>query len=220
MLALRQGRVVDVDGLVDGLWGEELPAAPRNALHHHIARLRAALGEESIVGSPDGYALKDARVDAVRFEELLAETRAALRDGGHRCRGGRGRLGAGALARACAAGPDRQRRGSAPRHAGSRRCTSTRSRRTSRSGSRSASIASSRRRSVRRSRQPFPRAAVGAADAGALPQRPPGRCAGDVPGGAARARRRVGARAGAGAPAAPGGDPRARPGDRRRPCRP
>ena len=81
MLALRQGRVVDVDGLVDGLWGEELPAAPRNALHHHIARLRAALGEESIVGSADGYALKDARVDAVRFEELLAETRAALRDG-------------------------------------------------------------------------------------------------------------------------------------------
>jgi predicted ATPase/DNA-binding SARP family transcriptional activator len=81
MLALRQGRVVDVDGLVDGLWGEELPAAPRNALHHHIARLRAALGDESIVGTADGYALKGARVDAVRFEELLAETRAALRDG-------------------------------------------------------------------------------------------------------------------------------------------
>jgi predicted ATPase/DNA-binding SARP family transcriptional activator len=80
MLALRQGRVVDVDGLVDGLWGEELPAAPRNALHHHIARLRAALGEEAIVGSADGYALKNARVDAVRFEELLRETRAALRD--------------------------------------------------------------------------------------------------------------------------------------------
>ena len=81
MLALRQGRVVDVDALVDGLWGEELPAAPRNALHHHIARLRAALGEESIVGSPDGYALKGAHVDAVRFEELLAETRSALREG-------------------------------------------------------------------------------------------------------------------------------------------
>ena len=81
MLALRRGRVVDVDALVDGLWGEELPAAPRNALHHHVARLRAALGESSIVGSADGYALSDARVDAVRFEELLAETRGALRDG-------------------------------------------------------------------------------------------------------------------------------------------
>ena len=81
MLALRQSRVVDVDALVEGLWGEELPAAPRNALHHHIARLRAALGESSIVGSADGYAMSDAGVDAVRFEELLAATRGALRDG-------------------------------------------------------------------------------------------------------------------------------------------
>ena len=81
MLALRPSQVVDVDSLVDGLWGEELPAAPRNALHHHIARLRAALGEESIVGSPNGYALADARIDAVRFEQLLGETRAALRGG-------------------------------------------------------------------------------------------------------------------------------------------
>ena len=80
MLALRHGRMVGVDALVDGLWGEELPSAPRNALHHHIARLRAALGESAIAGSADGYALKDARVDALRFEELLAETRAALRD--------------------------------------------------------------------------------------------------------------------------------------------
>jgi len=80
ILALRQGRVVDVDTLVDALWGEDLPAAPRNALHHHIARLRAALGEEAIVGSSDGYALRNAHVDAVRFEELLGETRSALRE--------------------------------------------------------------------------------------------------------------------------------------------
>jgi predicted ATPase/DNA-binding SARP family transcriptional activator len=81
MLALRNGRVVDVDSLVDALWGEELPSAPRNALHHHVARLRAALGDETIVGSPEGYALKDGRVDALRFEELLSETRGALREG-------------------------------------------------------------------------------------------------------------------------------------------
>ncbi len=67
--------------LVDGLWGEELPAAPRNALHHHVARLRAALGEESIVGSSDGYALHGRPSMPAQFEELLAETRAALRDG-------------------------------------------------------------------------------------------------------------------------------------------
>ena len=81
MLALRAGRVVGVDMLIDGLWGADLPSAPRNALHHHIARLRAALGEESILGSSDGYALHGAHVDVARFEELLADTRAALRDG-------------------------------------------------------------------------------------------------------------------------------------------
>src|SRR5581483_269395 len=67
--------------LVDGLWGAELPAAPRNALHHHVARLRAALGEDAIGGSADGYALRGELVDAVRFDELLRETRGALRDG-------------------------------------------------------------------------------------------------------------------------------------------
>jgi predicted ATPase/DNA-binding SARP family transcriptional activator len=81
MLALNGGRVAHVDALVEGLWGEDLPAAPRNALHHHVARLRAALGPESIAGSGDGYALGDASVDALRSEELLGETRAALREG-------------------------------------------------------------------------------------------------------------------------------------------
>jgi len=81
MLALHGGRVVGVDALIDGLWGEELPSAPRNALHHHVARLRATLAHESIIGPPDGYALKGANVDALRFEELLEEARAELRQG-------------------------------------------------------------------------------------------------------------------------------------------
>jgi predicted ATPase/DNA-binding SARP family transcriptional activator len=81
LLALRRGRVVDVDSLIDALWGEDLPAAPRNAVQHHVARLRAALGHDTIVASPDGYALPDAAVDALRFEELLADTRSALRTG-------------------------------------------------------------------------------------------------------------------------------------------
>ena len=81
MLALRNGRLVGVDMLIDGLWGEELPTAPRNALHHHVARLRASLGEDAIAGSADGYALQDAGVDAADFEALLAETRSASRAG-------------------------------------------------------------------------------------------------------------------------------------------
>ena len=82
--ALRRGRVVGVDALVEALWGEHLPAAPRNAVQHHVARLRAALGPGSILASPDGYELKDASVDALRFEELLAQARAYLREGNAR----------------------------------------------------------------------------------------------------------------------------------------
>jgi predicted ATPase/DNA-binding SARP family transcriptional activator len=84
VLALRRSRVVGVDELIDALWGDQgegLPAAPRNAIQHHVARLRAALGQESIVGSADGYALGNASIDAGRFEELLAEARGALREG-------------------------------------------------------------------------------------------------------------------------------------------
>jgi len=81
LLALRRGRVVGVDSLVDALWGEDLPSSPRNAVQHHVARLRSALGPTSIAASPDGYALTDAAVDALRFEDLLGATRAALREG-------------------------------------------------------------------------------------------------------------------------------------------
>jgi DNA-binding SARP family transcriptional activator len=81
LLALRRGRPVSVDALIDELWGADLPASPRNAIHHHVARLRAALGQNAIVGSPNGYALGAATTDALVFEGLLAEARTALRDG-------------------------------------------------------------------------------------------------------------------------------------------
>ena len=81
LLALRGGGMVPVEVLVDALWGEQVPAAPRNAVQHHVSRLRAALGAESIVAAPDGYALAGASVDAERFEELLARARSAARAG-------------------------------------------------------------------------------------------------------------------------------------------
>lgn len=84
LLALRPDRVVGVEELIDALWGQELPAAPRNAVQHHVARVRAALGPGSIVASVDGYALKGASVDALRFEELLGEARVAWREGSAR----------------------------------------------------------------------------------------------------------------------------------------
>ena len=81
LLALRGGRMVPVEVLVDALWGPEVPATPRNAVQHHVSRLRAALGAESIVAAPDGYALAGATVDALQFDELLARARSARRVG-------------------------------------------------------------------------------------------------------------------------------------------
>ena len=81
LLALRGGRMVPVEVLVDALWGAKVPAAPRNAVQHHVSRLRAALGPDSIAAAPDGYALPSATVDALRFEELLAMARSAQRAG-------------------------------------------------------------------------------------------------------------------------------------------
>jgi DNA-binding SARP family transcriptional activator len=73
---------MSVDALIDALWDTDaLPASPRNAIHHHVARLRAALGQESIVGAGNAYALLNASTDSVGFEDLLAEARAALRAG-------------------------------------------------------------------------------------------------------------------------------------------
>ena len=81
LLALGGGRMVPVEVLVDALWGADVPAAPRNAVQHHVSRLRAALGADSIAAAPDGYALTSATVDAVRFEELLTTARSAQRAG-------------------------------------------------------------------------------------------------------------------------------------------
>ena len=81
LLALRGGRMVPMEVAVDSLWGAEVPAAPRNAVQHHVSRLRAALGAESITAGPDGYTLVGASVDALRFEELLARARSAARSG-------------------------------------------------------------------------------------------------------------------------------------------
>ena len=97
------------------LVGAEVPAAPRNAVQHHVSRLRAALGAESIVAAPDGYALVGATVDALRFEELLA--RPAAPGGRVPARPpswspGRWRCGAGGRCRA--AGQPLGRRGGRP----------------------------------------------------------------------------------------------------------
>ena len=87
LLALDAGRIVSVPRMLDGLYGEEPPAAVGNALQSQISRLRGALraaGQpELIENHPAGYrlAVDQEQVDAHRFARLAAAGREALADG-------------------------------------------------------------------------------------------------------------------------------------------
>ncbi|MEU6510008.1 BTAD domain-containing putative transcriptional regulator [Streptomyces sp. NPDC046942] len=78
--------------LVEGLWAEELPERPGKAVQILVSRLRAQLGTEVVVSTPNGYrlALEETRVDSAAL--LLHEAASAerARAGDHK----------GALARA------------------------------------------------------------------------------------------------------------------------
>jgi YVTN family beta-propeller protein len=77
MLALRAGRVVSTDALIDGLWGDAPPATAAKSLQVYVSRLRKALGDDVIATRAPGYVLTtlpDA-VDALRAEALLARAR-------------------------------------------------------------------------------------------------------------------------------------------------
>ena len=76
-LALRPGRVVSKTTLVDWIWGAQPPADAANALQRLASRLRKALPQGTVEGHADGYLLRvdPDRVDAVRFERLVAEAR-------------------------------------------------------------------------------------------------------------------------------------------------
>ncbi len=77
LLATRPARFVPVGALIDGVWGDDPPAAARATLQSHVARLRRSLGGSgAVVAGPAGYRLTvdAADVDAFSFA-------AAVRDG-------------------------------------------------------------------------------------------------------------------------------------------
>jgi DNA-binding SARP family transcriptional activator len=81
LLALDAGRVVSVERLIEGLWGDKAPADAGNALRHHVSRLRKTIGP-SLVTQRSGYLLAVERdeVDALHFARLAGEARAGLPD--------------------------------------------------------------------------------------------------------------------------------------------
>ena len=80
MLALRVGRTVTVDRLVEGLWGEEPPASAPKMVQLYVSHLRPLLEGSGarIVTRNGGYELQLSgdEVDVVRFERLVDESRA------------------------------------------------------------------------------------------------------------------------------------------------
>ncbi|WP_405786079.1 MULTISPECIES: AfsR/SARP family transcriptional regulator [unclassified Streptomyces] len=82
LLLLDAGRVVTVERLIDGLYGEEPPAGVGNAVQSQVSRLRQVL-PAPIEGRPAGYllAVDPDEVDAHRFQRLAAHGRNALAAG-------------------------------------------------------------------------------------------------------------------------------------------
>ncbi|MET9229816.1 BTAD domain-containing putative transcriptional regulator [Lentzea sp. NPDC003310] len=79
-LLLRPNRVVPVTELVGHVWGDTPPARTRGTLQTYVMRLRAALGDPSLIQTaPDGYRMRvdPLSVDAHRFADAAARGRAA-----------------------------------------------------------------------------------------------------------------------------------------------
>jgi DNA-binding SARP family transcriptional activator len=71
LLIASAGSPVSNERLIDGIWGEDLPARPRKALQVMVANLRKALGPEMITTGPGGYRIDSnaMTVDASEFEQ-------------------------------------------------------------------------------------------------------------------------------------------------------
>lgn len=87
MLALEAGRVVSIDRLIDGIWGEDAPRTVRSNLQVQVSQLRQSIAQHGagdvIVTRAPGYMLnlEPEAVDALRFAQLVADTRRCLADG-------------------------------------------------------------------------------------------------------------------------------------------
>ncbi|OXY94272.1 BTAD domain-containing putative transcriptional regulator [Streptomyces diastatochromogenes] len=83
VLALRAGRTVPTDLLVDEVWGADPPADATGALQALVGRLRRALGADAVASAEGGYRLAAAPddIDLTRFDRLTGEGLGALADG-------------------------------------------------------------------------------------------------------------------------------------------
>ncbi|WP_333768133.1 AfsR/SARP family transcriptional regulator [Streptomyces sp. IBSBF 2435] len=82
-LALRPGRVVTADVLIDEVWDGDPPAGATGALQALVGRLRKAIGHDAVGSVEGGYRLVAERddIDLYRFQRLADEGARALADG-------------------------------------------------------------------------------------------------------------------------------------------
>ncbi|MFI7701697.1 BTAD domain-containing putative transcriptional regulator [Nonomuraea sp. NPDC049480] len=83
-LAMAAGRPVSADSLIDDVWGDEPPSGAAGALQGLVSRLRKALrrtGTVDLVAGGYRLSVRDADVDALRFEELAGQGRRELAAG-------------------------------------------------------------------------------------------------------------------------------------------
>lgn len=82
-LALRPGRTVGTETLIDEVWAEEPPQDAPAALQALVGRLRRTVGKDAIVSGPGGYRLAAGEddVDLYVFEQLVRRGTAALGHG-------------------------------------------------------------------------------------------------------------------------------------------
>ncbi len=83
MLLIHRGEVLSTDRLIDELWGEQAPSSAIKIVQGYISQLRKALGDDVILTRGHGYllAVESERVDACRFEALVAGGQSALAAG-------------------------------------------------------------------------------------------------------------------------------------------
>jgi DNA-binding SARP family transcriptional activator len=84
VLAAHRGQSVAADVLVDALWGETPPPSASKLLQVYVSQLRKVLPRDVVIATTAaGYRLDvdPEETDAVRFERLLADGRAALASG-------------------------------------------------------------------------------------------------------------------------------------------
>jgi DNA-binding SARP family transcriptional activator len=83
VLLIYRGEVLSTDRLIDELWGEQAPSSAIKIVQGYISQLRKALGDDVILTRGRGYllAVQSERVDAGRFEALVAGGRSALAAG-------------------------------------------------------------------------------------------------------------------------------------------